>query len=211
MFSDRIEAGSLLAGQLKKYEGQPGVVLAIPRGGVPVAYAVAKELGLPLDIVLIKKIGHPGNKEYAIGAANLTDYFVIPHADVPSSYITEEVERIRQRLKEMYQEFMAGKEPENLENKTVIIVDDGVATGSTLLGTVYMLRKSKPARIVIAVPVASKSAVDVLSEAADEVIALLIPEQFFGVGEFYEDFAQVSDEEVLYYLNKWKKEILKTG
>ena len=185
MFQNRTEAGLLLAEKLKKYKNAQGVVLAVPRGGVPVAYEVAKMLGLPLEIILTKKIGHPVNKEYAIGAASLTDYFVIPHNNVSDEYIDAEVERIRTRLKDMYQKFMGDTEPLNPEGKTVIVIDDGIATGNTLLGTVNVLRKSKPAKIIIAVPVASQNAVKKLATEVDEVIAVLVPENFYGVGAFY--------------------------
>jgi predicted phosphoribosyltransferase len=205
MFQNRIEAGFLLAAKLKKYKNDPGIVLAVPRGGIPVAYAVAKELDFPIEVILTKKIGHPMNKEYAIGAASLTDYFIIPHENISEEYIQQEVERIRIRLKEMYKRFMGDREPENLEGKTVIVIDDGIATGNTLMGTVNVLRKSKPGKIVIAVPVASKSAVNKLSSEVDELIALLIPEEFYGVGAFYEDFEQVSDEEVMLYLDKLRE------
>lgn len=211
MFTDRIHAGSLLAAKLKKFQGQPGVILAVPRGGVPVAYAVAKELGLPLDIVLTKKIGHPSNKEYAIGAVSMTDYFVIPHDDVSESYIKSEVEAIREKLKGMYSKFMGDKKSEDLAGKTVIIIDDGIATGNTLLGTVSMIRRNHPAKIIIAAPVASKNAIQKLSVVVDELIVVLIPEQFYGVGAFYDDFEQVTDAEVMYYLDKWSREIKKTG
>ncbi len=210
MFQDRIEAGLLLADKLKKYKNDPGVVLAVPRGGVPVAYAVAKELGFPLELILTKKIGHPMNKEYAIGAASLTDYFILPHENVSDEYIEQELKRVRLRLKEMYVRFMGDKEPENLEGKTVIVIDDGIATGNTLMGTVNVLRKSNPGKIVIGVPVAARDAVNKLSKVVDEVVAVLIPDQFYGVGAFYEDFEQVSDEEVLFYLDKWRK-LKKTG
>jgi predicted phosphoribosyltransferase len=111
----------------------------------------------------------------------------------------------------MYRKFMGDKEPEPLTGKTVIIIDDGIATGNTLLGTINMLRKSKPFKIVIAVPVASDSAVHKLSEVADELVVVLIPEEFYGVGDFYENFEQVTDDEVMYYLDKWRREVLKTG
>ena len=202
IFRDRIEAGKLLAEKLKKYKNDPGVVLAVPRGGVPVAYDIARELGFPTEVILIKKIGHPANKEYAIGAASLTDYFILPHTRVTEEYIQQELKRVRRRLKEMYTTFMGDKEPEKLEGKTVIVVDDGIATGNTLLGTIKVLRKSKPSKIIIAVPVASRSAYEKLSEEVDEVIALMVPDTFYGVGAFYEDFQQVSDEEVLFYLGK---------
>lgn len=210
MFQNRIEAGLLLAAKLRKYKNDPGIVLAVPRGGVPVAYAVAKELGFPIEVILTKKIGHPMNKEYAIGAASLTDYFILPHENISEEYIQQEVEKIRTRLKEMYKIFMGDREPENLKGKTAIVIDDGIATGNTLMGTINVLRKSKPGKIVIAVPVASKSAVNKLSSEVDEVIALLIPEEFYGVGAFYEDFEQVSDEEVMLYLDKLR-ELRKAG
>jgi len=204
MFYDRLEAGYLLAAKLKKYRDDPGIILAVPRGGVPVAYAVAKELGFPVEVILTKKIGHPANKEYAIGAASLTDHFIVPHDNVTDEYIQHELINIRTRLKEMYKKFMGDKEPENLRGKTVLLIDDGIATGNTLLGTVNVLRKSGPGRIVIGVPVASRSAFEKLSNEVDEVIAVLVPDTFYGVGGFYEHFEQVTDEEVMYYLGKLK-------
>lgn len=205
MFRDRIEAGELLAAKLKKYKNTSGIVLAVPRGGVPVAFAVAKELGFPVEVVLTKKIGHPMNKEYAIGAASLTDYFVIPHENVSEKYIQEELKLIRANLKKMYARFMGDKEPADIKDKTVIVIDDGIATGNTLLGTIHVLRKGKPGKIVIGVPVASKSAMRKLSTEVDEVVAVMVPDEFHGVGAFYEDFGQVSDEEALFYLDKLRE------
>ena len=202
MYADRIEAGLVLADQLKKYAGQPGVVLAVPRGGVPLGYIIARELKLPLEILLSKKIGHPNNPEYAIGAVSLTDSIIIPHEGVSNEYIESETERIREKLRENYKKFMGDNKPIDLKDKIIIIVDDGIATGNTLMSTVKMLRNQKPAKIVIAVPVAPRSSVDKLSKLVDEMVIPLIPKEFYGVGGFYEDFAQVSDEEVLMYLNK---------
>lgn len=210
MFKDRIEAGLQLAAKLKKYRNDPCVVLAVPRGGVPVAYAVASELGFPVEVVLTKKIGHPMNKEYAIGAASLTDHFIIPHENISESYIQHELATIRTRLKEMYKRFMGDDQPQQLEGKTVIVIDDGIATGNTMLGTVHVLHKGNPGKIIIGVPVASQSAVRKLSKVVDEVVTVLVPEEFYGVGAFYEDFAQVSDEEVMSYLDKLR-ELRKTG
>jgi len=204
MFQDRIDAGIQLATKLKKYQNDPGIVLAVPRGGVPVAYAVAKELGFPMEVILTKKIGHPINKEYAIGAASLTDYFIVPHENVTDAYIESELKKVRSRLKEMYTSFMGNKEPESLQGKTILVIDDGIATGNTLLATVNVLRKSKPGKIVIGVPVATKSAVEKLSKVVDEVVVVLIPDEFHGVGAFYENFEQVSDQEVMFYLDKWR-------
>jgi predicted phosphoribosyltransferase len=202
MFKDRAAAGLVLADQLKQYKNTPGVVLAVPRGGVPIAYVVAKELGLPLEVILTKKIGHPFNKEYAIGAATLTDYFIVPHDDVSPEYIERELRKVRSRLQEMHTKFMGNHKPVSLEGKTVIVIDDGIATGNTLMATVQLLRQSNPGKIVIAVPVASESAVAKLTKVVDEVIVEMVPEEFYGVGSFYEDFRQVTDEDVMNYLRQ---------
>jgi predicted phosphoribosyltransferase len=210
MYYDRLDAGFTLANALQKYKNMPGVVLAVPRGGVPIAYVVAKELGLPMDLLLTKKIGHPTNSEYAIGAVSLTDSYIVPHENIPAEYINKETERIRKRLKEMYVKFMGDAVPEPLKGKTVIVIDDGIATGNTLLSTIGMLRKNDPAKIVIAVPVASNSAVQKLSKLVDDIVCPLVPDYFYGVGAFYENFDQVSDEEVMDYMNKFK-ELKKAG
>ena len=210
MFYDRIDAGTQLAARLRKYINEPGIVLAVPRGGVPVAYAAAKLLGFPVQIVLTKKIGHPANKEYAIGAANMTDYFVLPHQDVSNEYVEQEVQRVRLRLKKMYTQFMDDEEAESIKGKTVIIIDDGMATGNTILGTIHLLLKSQPGKIIIAVPVASQSAVELLSKYVDEIIALIVPQIFLGVGAYYRDFKQVSDETVSLYLDELRR-LKKTG
>ena len=202
MFRDRLDAGRQLAVKLKKYKNEPGVILAIPRGGVPVAYTVAKELEMPLELVFTKKIGHPDNKEYAIGAASLNDYFIVAQEGVTKDYIENELIKIRTRLNEMAQKFIKNKTPISIKGKTIILVDDGIATGNTLLATITLIKKSFPKKMVIAVPVASKIAFYKLSKEVDEIVALLIPEIFHGVGEFYEDFEQVSDEEVNELLDK---------
>ena len=202
MFKNRIEAGIQLAAKLTKFKNQSGVLLAVPRGGVPVAYAIAKELKLPVELLLTKKIGHPMNKEYAIGAASINDYFIANPEDISEEYFKNELYRIRTRLKEMKEKFKKNKEPTNLQDKIVIIIDDGIATGNTLLGTIHLLRKKKPNKIVIAVPVASKKGFNKLLKEVDEIVTIQIPEIFHGVGEFYENFEQVSDKEVIYYLQK---------
>lgn len=201
MFTDRIDAGLELAKKLEKYAYMQGVILAVPRGGIPIGYVVAKKTGLPLDLLMTKKIGHPQNREYAIGAVSLTDSFLLPYKGVSLAYIKAETEQIRKRLKEMWLKFMGTAKPLPLKDKIVIIVDDGVATGNTLLSTINMIRKEGAARIVIAAPVASRSAAAKLAKVADEFISVLIPDEFYGVGEFYTDFHQVTDDEVLYYLN----------
>lgn len=205
MFKDRTEAGLLLAAKLKKYKHEPGIVLAVPRGGIPVACIVAKQLEFPISIVFAKKIGHPLNKEYAIGAASLTDYFLIPHENVSEQYIQQELKSIRIALNNMYEKFMGNQPPERMEGKTLIVVDDGIATGSTMLATINLLRHSNPHKIIIAVPVASQNAIQKLSKEADEVVTVLVPEEFPGVGAFYNDFTQVSDAEAISYMKNTAK------
>ncbi len=203
MYYDRIDAGLILANKLMEYKNVPGVVLAVPRGGVPIAYYVAVQLGYDLDLLLTKKIGHPRNSEYAIGAVSLHDRYIVQHEGVSHEYIEQETLRIRETLKEMYVKFMGDKEPSSIEDKTVIIVDDGIATGNTLLSTIRMLKKGNPSKIVVAVPVASRHAVDKLAGLVDEIVCPLIPDSFYGVGTFYKNFDQVSDEEVMMYLNRF--------
>jgi len=203
MYYDRIDAGLILANELMQYKDDTGVVLAVPRGGVPIAYYVAVQLGFALDLLLTKKIGHPTNREYAIGAVSLQDRYVVHHQGVSQEYINQETEKIRNKLKEMYVKFMDDKEPADITEKTVIIVDDGIATGNTLLSTIRMLRKHNPTKIVIAIPVASKHAIDRLKDLVNEIVCPLIPNSFYGVGTFYKNFDQVSDEEVMMYLNRF--------
>jgi predicted phosphoribosyltransferase len=200
MFKDRTDAGIALALKLKKYKGKDGVILAIPRGGVPVAAVLARELGMPMEVLLSKKIGHPLNPEYAIGAVSLEDRVISPHPDVDEEYIEKETVRIRKKLAEHYHRFMGDKQPIPLHDKIVIIVDDGIATGNTLLSTLPMIRKQRPKKIIIAVPVSPSGAVLRLSRSVNEMVVALIPDAFYGVGGFYEDFRQVSDEEVVGYM-----------
>jgi predicted phosphoribosyltransferase len=197
MFHDRIDAGLALSQHLLHYKHANGVVLAVPRGGVPVAFPVAKILHWPLEIILAKKIGHPLHKEFAIGAVSLTGRVIAPNAHVPANYIEEETGNIRRQLQEMYKKFMGNKTPVPVTGKIAIIIDDGVATGHTMLSTIKMIRNESPQKIVVAVPVASHEAAQKLSEVADEFVCVLIPPHFHAVGEFYENFTQVSDEEVM--------------
>ncbi len=201
-FLNRADAGRQLADLLSAYRNTNGVVLAVPRGGVPVACEVALALNLPMDVVLVKKLGHPLNKEYAIGAVGLNQTFFVPHEGVYDFYLFTEAKKLRQRLQEMKEKFMGDLEPEELEGKTVIVIDDGVATGKTLLATLHILRKSKPDRIVVAVPVISPSALRLLAAEADEIIAVLQPEVFHGVGAFYDDFRQLTDKEVVHCIRQ---------
>ena len=205
LFINREEAGGLLAEKLEKYRGTDAIILAVPRGGVTIGYEIAKKLELPLDIVLSKKIGHPENEEFAVGSVSLDSAIVNKYAGMPKGYIEKEITRIRKELKQKYALFMGDRQPIDITNKTIIVVDDGIATGSTLLATIDMLRKNNPAKLVIAVPVVPQSNVGIINMSADEFIYLSAPAHFSGVGGFYENFEQVSDEEVVHMLNEINK------
>ncbi|MBF9253460.1 phosphoribosyltransferase [Pontibacter sp. 172403-2] len=202
MLQNREEAAQLLAERLEKYRGRKGVVLAIPRGGVPVAAPIARRLGMPLEIALSKKIGHPANSEFAIGSVSLESVIVDARADVPPTYIEAQVQRIRESLQQKYKLFMGNRRHVDLAGRVVIIVDDGIATGKTLLAIVELVQKQQPQQVVVAVPVAPFAAIDKLRSMVDEVVCLLIPPFFQSVGQFYRKFEQVSDEEVIKLLQQ---------
>ena len=199
MFNDRTDAGIQLAAKLSYLENENVVVLAIPRGGLPVADPVAKVLNAPLDIVLTKKIGHPFHKEYAIGAVSLENEVLSDTAQISSAYITEEIKTIRDKLRARYEQYYKDAEPVNLKNKTVIIIDDGIATGNTILVTVALIMKQQPKAIIVAIPVAPPSAIRNLERHPniDDVVCLETPINFRAVGQYYETFEQVSDEEAI--------------
>jgi putative phosphoribosyl transferase len=197
IFKDRINAATLLAPLLNKYRGARGVVLAVPRGGVPVAHYIAKYLDFDLDLAMTKKLGHPFNPEFAIGAVSLEDAAVDERTDVSKKYIEEEIHRIQQLLLSQYQFYRDDEPPAELKDKVVIIVDDGIATGKTMLATIRLVREKKPKKIVVAVPVAAPSSVKKIKETADEFICLSTPGNFIGVGQFFEDFWPVEDEDVI--------------
>ncbi|MDP3555980.1 MAG: phosphoribosyltransferase family protein [Bacteroidota bacterium] len=209
MFKDREEAATILSEKLIKFKNTDALILAIPRGGVPIGYGIAKELGLPLDIILSKKIGHPNNPEFAIGSVSLNGALITADVlDVSVEYINKEADRIFNILKEKYKLFMGNRKPIDLNNKTVILVDDGIATGNTILVTIDAIKKNKPKEIILAIPVAPPSTIDRLSKLVNEFICLLTPEDFHSVGQFYKDFSQVSDAEVIQLVedaSKFKK------
>jgi len=197
MFRNRYDAALKLIPFLEKYKDERGVVFAIPRGGVPIGYYIAKHYNLPLELLLTKKIGHPGNEEFAIGAVSLEDYIIDERHNIPESYIENEIKRIRESLKERYKKFMGDRKPVDMEGKIVIIVDDGIATGNTLLAAIRMMRQKHPKKIVVAIPVAPREAAEKIKKHVDDFICLHIADDFYGVGQFYLDFSEVSDEEVI--------------
>jgi putative phosphoribosyl transferase len=206
MFKDRYEAAMLLAKRLEKYKNKNGVVLAVPRGGVPIGYQIAKELNLPMDIILSKKIGHPQNPEFAIGSVSLHGTIINDNvSNVSDEYINKEAHKILMGLKEKSKLYMGDRTQTDLKNKIVIIVDDGIATGNTVLSILEMLKKSNPEEIIIAIPVAPPDTANKLAKLVDEFICLDTPEDFMGVGQFYRNFSQVSDEEVIKLLDDANK------
>lgn len=205
IFKDRIEAADLLAAKLEHYKNEDAIVLAIPRGGVPLGFVVAKHLNLPLEVVLSKKIGHPHHKEFAIGAVTLNSQVLSEAAsEVSPKYIEEETKKIRTLLTKRYQEYYDEKTPPTLINKVLIVIDDGIATGNTIISTLEMLHEEKPKKIIVAIPVSSQSALQKLQNSPfiDETICLTAPANFRAVGQFYKNFDQVDDLEVKVLLNK---------
>jgi putative phosphoribosyl transferase len=196
-FLNRTDAAQKLLPFLNKYRFEQGVVLAVPRGGVPIAHPIAKAFDFPLELLMTKKIGHPSYEEFAIGAVSLKDHIIDEETDVPLSYINDEIKRIRKSLNERYKLLAGDHKPINLENKTVIVVDDGIATGHTILSAIKMLKHEQPKKIVVAVPVSSESAAKKIKKEVDDFICVYIPESLTGVGMHYADFSQVSDEEVI--------------
>ncbi len=198
MYKDRVEAALLLAEKLKHYKKSNGVVLAVPRGGVPIGRIVADALQLPLELILTKKIGHPFNKEYAIGAVSLETSVINEGVEVSEEYIEEETENIRKLLRERLEKFYQGRTPVSLKDKIAIIVDDGIATGLTIQAIVEMVRSKQPAKVVLAVPVGAPQSIRRLkgSGLLDEIICIETPRDFYAVSQFYESFPQVTDEEV---------------
>ncbi len=210
IFKDRIDAGQKLADKLQEYKNKKGtIILALPRGGVVVGFEIAKKLNLPLDLVVTRKIGAPNNDEYAIGAITesgegIFDQQAISLLGVTKEYldkkISEEMKEAMRRLKE----YRVGRQPLNLKNKTIIIVDDGLATGLTMRAGIKSVKKQKVKEIIVAVPVAARDSLEIVKKEADRVIYLDAPSYFGAVGSYYENFNQTTDEEVLDLMRKSK-------
>jgi len=212
LFRDRREAGRRLADNLQTYAARPDVVvLALPRGGVPVAYEVARALGAPLDVFVVRKLGIPGHEELAMGAVATGGVRVLNQQAVSGlgipEYVIETVAAQEQRELERRERLYRGaRPPPEVRGKTVILVDDGLATGSTMLAAVEALRRQGPARIVVAVPVAAPETCAELAKKADEAICVATPDPFYAVGIWYEDFSQTSDEEVRQLLSEAQRQ-----
>jgi putative phosphoribosyl transferase len=201
-FRDRAHAGRVLARALLAYAGRDDVVvLALPRGGVPVAAELARALGAQLDVFVVRKLGLPGHEELAMGAVApggvlVLDDRLVRGLGIPDEVLQETVEKELRELERREAAYRAGRPPLDLEGKTVILVDDGLATGATMRAAALALRKVKPARVVVAVPVASAETCDEFRADVDEIVCALTPSPFHAVGLWYDDFSQTSDEEV---------------
>lgn len=202
IYSDRSEAGKVLASKLLRYKDRPDVlVLALPRGGVPVAYEVAKALNAPLDIFLVRKLGVPGHEELAMGAiatggVRVLNDDTVEYLEIPDSVIDSITAKELQELTRRELAYRGNRPEPDVKGTTVILVDDGLATGSTIRAAAQALRQQAPKKIVVAVPVSARQTCDEYRIGVDEIVCAVTPEPFLGVGRWYDDFSQTSDEEV---------------
>jgi len=203
IFRDREEAGDRLAHALLRFKDQHPVVLALPRGGVPVAWEVARQLEAPLDLVLVRKIGAPQQPELAVAAVVdgekrelVVNEDVVEALAIPDTYLQREAARQVEEIERRRRLYLGGRAPIPVSDRTVIVVDDGVATGATTRAALRAVRRRGPARLILAVPVAPPETVESLAAEVDEVVCLATPSPFGAIGYFYDDFRQVEDEEV---------------
>jgi putative phosphoribosyl transferase len=201
-FRNRTEAGQILARSLQKYKNRPDVlVLGLPRGGVPVAYEVARELNAPLDVFIVRKLGVPAHEELGMGAiatrgVRILHEGIVRELGIPQEVIDVVTQREQQELERRERLYRGNRPAPAIEGRTVIIVDDGLATGSSMKAAVQALRQQNPARLIVAVPTAPVETCEQLKQIADEVVCALTPEPFIAVGGSYGDFSQTTDEEV---------------
>lgn len=207
MFKNREESGELLAQELAAFRNDPdGILLALPRGGVAVAYQLSLALHLPLDVLITRKIGAPGNPEYALGAVSETGAVYWNQEALSGLSLTDRdlAAAVQIQQKEVARRvalYRQGRPFPSLKDRTVIIVDDGLATGATFFASVATVRQAHPRRIIGAIPVGPRSTIQEARSLVDQLVVLRVPEPFFAVGNFYRDFEQVEDREVLQYLN----------
>jgi len=207
-FRDRTEAGQLLAQKLALYANRPDVqVLGLPRGGVPVAYEVAQRLEAPLDVFVVRKLGVPGHEELAMGAiasggVRVLNDAVVEALRIPNNLIDVVAAREQRELERRERAYRGNRPAPDVRGRTVILVDDGIATGSTMYAAISALRQRAVTEIVVGTPTISKTTYHEMQREADELVAVIVPEQFDGVGQWYEDFSQTTDEEVRALLRK---------
>lgn len=207
IFKDRVSAGRALAKRLPDFKNKNVVVLALPRGGVPVAFEVAREINAPLDVIVVRKLGIPFQPELAMGAVGeggvvARNEQVIQMAKITSEQFEEARLREIREVANRASKFREGRPPVDITSRQALIVDDGIATGSTAQAACEVARELGAEKVILAAPVGSREAVETLSKIADQVICLEVPETFFAVGEWYEDFSPVTDDDVVQLLRK---------
>jgi len=213
-FRDRRDAGRILAQKLSAYAGRSDViVLALPRGGVPVAYEVALALNAPLDIYIVRKLGLPGHEELAIGAiasggVRVLNEDIVHALNIPEEMIQRVAQQELQELQRREQSYRGDRPASDVHDRTIILVDDGLATGASMRAAVAGVRAGQPARIVIAVPTAAPETCNAFEFEVDEIVCTMTPEPFLGVGKWYEDFSQVTDEQVRAFLEEANPQLL---
>ena len=206
LFRNRTDAGRQLGARLAAYAGRPDViVLGLPRGGVPVAAEVGKVLGVAFDVFMVRKLGVPGHEELAMGAIaeggiSILNQELIGSLSIPDSLVEQVTAREQLELARRARTFRGERQPALVAGRTVILIDDGLATGASMEAAILALRAQGPARIVVAVPVGARETCDRLSHIADEVISVQMPESFYAVGAWYDDFSQMTDDEVVTHL-----------
>lgn len=203
LFDDRRDAGRQLAAAAHGYAVEDPLVLALPRGGVPVAYEVAKALAAPMDLLFVRKIGAPGHPEYGIGAVVDGDNpqvvlsEMVDQLGIPAAYVEQQKRRELEEIERRRRAYLGDREPLAIKGRTVMVVDDGIATGGTVRASLRALRSAEARRLILAVPVAAADTIESLRSEADEILCLATPDPFYAVGMHYRDFDQTSDEEVV--------------
>ncbi|HEX3498715.1 MAG TPA: phosphoribosyltransferase family protein [Stellaceae bacterium] len=209
LLADRRDAGQQLAAKLLRFKDQRPVILALPRGGVPVGFEIAARLDAPLDVVLVRKIGHPRSRELAVGAIaegetleTFIDESAVAELGVPQRYLEAEIARQTREIAHRRLLYFKGRRPVDIRQRTALVVDDGIATGATMRAALRAVRRRAPARLVLAVPVAPASTLDALRPEVDEIVCLSAPDDFGAVGFFYDDFQPVDDTVVIDLLER---------
>ncbi|GAA0076122.1 phosphoribosyltransferase [Clostridium sp. CTA-5] len=209
MFIDKKDAGEQLSVKLKKFKDENPIVLAIPRGGIITAYQTIKKFKFEWDLIIPRKIGLPDNKEVAIGAVSLDGTYLLDEQyidmlNIPKKYIKNEIFQQIDEIKRRLNKYKGNENFPDVKNKTVIIIDDGIATGFTIQAAIKSIKKHNAKKIILAVPIAPQNTISMLEKIVDEVICLFIPYDFYAVGSYYENFEQTTDEEVFNVVNELK-------
>lgn len=210
-FRNREDAGRRLAAELQRLASEHPIVLALPRGGVPVGYEVAKALGAPLDVWVVRKVGVPWHQELGMGAVAEGGYLLLSRGIIDQLGVTEDelsgaIQREQARVTQRLRKFRGARPAPSLQDRTVVLVDDGIATGGTVRAAIRAIRAGSPRRIVLAVPVASADTLDALAAEVDELVCLAAPENLYAIGVWYDAFAQVQDDDVVRLLELAREE-----